>query len=116
MCLAAYASETNKAKKMNSLRKIDVGAHLKLTLKVMERAFSFRKKKISTSTRIQIVSSISPILSQNSEIWGVYVKHDFKAWDNTPIEKTHLKFCKRYLEIGNKASNVASRSELGRFP
>ena len=45
MCLAAYASETNKAKKMNSLRKIDVGAHVKLTLKVMERAFSFRKKK-----------------------------------------------------------------------
>ena len=59
---------------------------------------------------------ISPILSYNSEIWGVYVKHDFKAWDNTPIEKTHLKFCKHYLETGNKASNVASRSELGRFP
>ena len=59
---------------------------------------------------------ISPISSYNSEIWGVYVKHDFKAWDNTPIEKTHLKFCKRYLEISNKASNVARRSELGRFP
>ena len=59
---------------------------------------------------------ISPILSYNSEIWGVYVKHDFKAWDNTPTEKTHLKFCKRYLEISNKASNVASRSELGRLP
>ena len=24
--------------------------------------------------------------------------------------------CKRYLEISNKASNVASRSKLGRFP
>jgi len=36
---------------------------------------------------------ISPVLSYNSEIRGVYVKHDFKAWDNTPIEKTHLKFC-----------------------
>ena len=45
----------------------------------------------------------------------VYVKHDFKAWDNTPIEKTHLKFCKRCLEISNKVSNVASRSELGRL-
>ena len=33
-----------------------------------------------------------------------------------PIEKTHLKFCKRYLEISNKASNVASRSELRRLP
>ena len=27
-----------------------------------------------------------------------------------------MKFCKRYLEISNKASNVASRSELGRLP
>ena len=27
-----------------------------------------------------------------------------------------MKFCKRYLEISNKALNVASRSELGRFP
>ena len=29
----------------------------------------------------------------NSEIWGVFVKHDFKAWDNIPIEK------KKPLEI-----------------
>ena len=45
----------------------------------------------------------------------MYVKQDFKAWDNFPIEKKHLKFCKCCLEISNKASNVASRSELGRF-
>ena len=32
------------------------------------------------------------------------------------LQKTHLKFCKRYLEISNKVLNVASRSELGRFP
>ena len=32
------------------------------------------------------------------------------------LQKTHLKFCKRYLEISNKALNVASRSKLGRFP
>ena len=53
-----------------------------------------------------------------SEIWGVYAKcdSDFKAWDNTPVKKTHLKFCKCYLEISNRASNVVSRSELGRFP
>ena len=59
---------------------------------------------------------ISPILSCNSEIWGVFVKHEFKAWDNTPTEKSHLKFCKRYLDMSNKASNFASRSELGRLP
>ena len=45
----------------------------------------------------------------------MYVKQDFKAWDNFPIEKKHLKFYKCCLEISNKASNVASRSELGRF-
>ena len=30
--------------------------------------------------------------------------------------KTHLPFCKRYLEVNNKASNVACRAELGRLP
>ena len=59
---------------------------------------------------------ISPILLYNSEIWGGYVKSDFKAWDGKQIERTHLQFCKRYLEVGNKASNVACRAELGRFP
>ena len=39
---------------------------------------------------------ISPILTYNSEIWGVYAK--------------------RYLEVNNKASNIACRTELGRFP
>ena len=31
-------------------------------------------------------------------------------------EKAHLQFCKRYLEASNKASNIACRAELGRFP
>ena len=28
----------------------------------------------------------------------------------------HLKFYKRYLEVNNKASNIACRAELGRLP
>ena len=59
---------------------------------------------------------ISSILTYNSEIWGVYVQPDFKSWDSSQIEKTHLQFCKRYLEVSNKASNMACRAELGRFP
>ena len=55
---------------------------------------------------------ISPILTYNSEVWGVYTKSDFKSWENSPIEKTHLQFCKRYLEVSNKASNIACRAEL----
>ena len=59
---------------------------------------------------------ISPILIYNSEVLDAFVKSDFKSWDNSEIEKTHLHFCKRYLEVHNKSSNVACRSELGRFP
>ena len=59
---------------------------------------------------------ISPILTYNSEVWGAFVKSDSKSWDNFRIEKTYLHFCKRYLQVHNKSSNVACRSELGRFP
>ena len=31
------------------------------------------------------------------------------------MEKIHLKFCKRYLEVNNKASDIACRAELGRL-
>jgi len=59
---------------------------------------------------------ISPILTYNSEVWGTYAKSDLKSWDSSQIEKTHLQFCKRYLEVSNKVSKVACRAELGRFP
>ena len=41
--------------------------------------------------------------------WGAFVKSDFKSWDSSAIEKTHLQFCKRYLQVHNKASNIACR-------
>ena len=59
---------------------------------------------------------ISPILTYNTEIWDVYAKPDFKTWDSSQIEKIHLQFCKRYLQVNNKAPNVACRAELGRLP
>ena len=59
---------------------------------------------------------IFPILSYNSEVWGKYTKQEFKKWHNSAIEKFHLKFCKRYLEVNNKASNLACWAELGRLP
>ena len=61
-------------------------------------------------------SIISPILLYNSEIWGAYLKNDFNKWDKSPTEKAHLRFCKLYLGVGKKASNMASRGELGKFP
>ena len=30
---------------------------------------------------------ISPILTYNSEVWGAFVKSDFKSWDDSGIEK-----------------------------
>ena len=45
-----------------------------------------------------------------------FVKSDFKSWEGSGIEKTHLHFCKRYLEVHNKSSNIACRAGLGRFP
>jgi hypothetical protein len=31
-------------------------------------------------------------------------------------KKTHLKFCKLYLGVSRRASNIACRGELGKFP
>ena len=59
---------------------------------------------------------IAPILNYNSEEWGAYVKHYLGSIDKTPFEKVHLKFCKYYLGVSSKATNLASRAELGRFP
>jgi hypothetical protein len=61
-------------------------------------------------------SIISPILLYNSEVWGAYLKNDFNKWDKLPTEKIHLRFCKIYLGVGKKATNIASRGELGKFP
>ena len=46
----------------------------------------------------------------------MYAKPDFQTWDGSQIEKTHLQFFNGYLEVNNKASNIACRAELGRFP
>ena len=61
-------------------------------------------------------SLIAPILTYSCEVWGVYQKHDFEKWDKTPTEKAHLRFCKYFLGVNKKASNIACRAELGRFP
>ena len=61
-------------------------------------------------------SMVSPILLYNSEVWGAYTNCDFNKWDNTSTEKVHLKFCKLYLGVNRRASNLASRAELGKFP
>jgi hypothetical protein len=73
--------------------------------------------KLSPKLAIKIFDSIiSPILLYNSEIWGAFINHDFRKWDQSPTEKIHLKFCKTYLGVNRKATNIACRGELGKFP
>ena len=91
--------------------------------KALHALFSLRRQtdfcKLKPSLVCKLFNTmISPILTYNSGILGVYTKPEFKAWDiySSQIEKTHLQFCKRYLEVSNKASNIACRAELGRFP
>ena len=81
----------------------------------LRRHTNLSKLKAALACKI-FDTMISPILTYNSEIWVVYAKPDFKTWDGPQIEKAHLQFCKRYLEVNNKASNIACRAELGRFP
>ena len=83
--------------------------------------FSLRRhtnlSKLKTSLACKIFDTmISPFLTYNTEIWGVYAKPDFKTSDSSQIEKIHLQFCKRYLEVNNKARNVACGAELGCWP
>ena len=89
--------------------------------KALHALFGLRKNtdisRLEPSLACKIFDTvITPILSYNCEIWGAYQKQDFKTWDSSPNEKTHSHFCKRYLEVSNKASNAACRGELGRFP
>ena len=92
--------------------------HLKET--ALHALFSLRwhtnLSKLTAALACKIFHTmISPILTHNSEIWGVYAKPDFKTWDGSQVEKAHLQLCRRYLEVNNKASNIACRAKLGRF-
>ena len=55
------------------------------------------------------------MLTYNSEIWGMYAKPDFKTWDSSQIENTHLQFCKHFSEVSNKASNFACKTGRGLY-
>ena len=94
-----------------------------LTAKGIQTLFSIKKKinfsNLKPKLAIKIFDSIiSPILLYNSEVWGGYTctNKDFHKWNQTPTEKAHLKFCKLYLGLHRKATNIACRGELGKFP
>ena len=59
---------------------------------------------------------ISPILTQNSEVWSTLLSQISIVGTTLQSKGAHLQFCKRYLEVHNKALSMASRSELGKYP
>ena len=66
--------------------------------KAMHAFSSIRKhstlNRLRPNTASQIFdTTIFPILSYNSEIWGMYSKHDLKTWDRSPIEKSPRYSC-----------------------
>ena len=90
-----------------------------LAEKVANLLYSFKKvllhnNKIKLPLHLFNVF-IKPILPSGSEIWGQDFI-DYKKWDKTAIEKTHLRFCKNILQCNRQACNAAVRGELGQYP
>ena len=89
-----------------------------LANKAIQVIFAIKKKvnffNLKPKLAIKIFDSmISPILQYNSEVWGAFTS---TKWNQTPIEKAHLKFCKLYPGVNRKTTNIACRGELGKFP
>ena len=100
--------------KLTSNAKFSI-AQQQLSEKAMDALYKIQRHldlhALTSKIAIKIFDSIiSPILLYGSEVWGAYAKNDFKKWDKTPIEKTHLKFCKLYLGVTKKP--VTSQAEV----
>lgn len=104
------SSTGNFSANQKQLKEKAVHAFFNLT-----RRIGFKKLKPKQANKLFDVL-ISPILTYGSEVWGAYLKQNFEKWDKSPIEKVHLIFCKYYLGVNRKATNIACRAELGRFP
>ena len=59
---------------------------------------------------------ILPIRTYNSEVWGTLLSQISIPGTILQSKGAHLQFCKRYLEVHNKALSMASSSELGKYP
>ena len=81
----------------------------------ISRKINFRRLKPVIACKL-FDTFIPSILTYSSEIWSLYSNPSFETWDKNDIEKVHLRFCRFYLGVNNKSSNIACRSELGRFP
>ena len=96
-------------------------AQINLCVKAIRASFKIRKYADLSKFPQHIVfkifdATIIPIITYGGEIWGISKPLNFKTWDQSPAEKVHLKFCKQYLGLNRKTSNLATRGESERFP
>ena len=88
---------------------------------------SFNKLNISPKLSLLLYETlIRSICMYASEVWGSFIKAKHQAFnvkcdkyelfDKHCFKKLELKFCKAILGVQKKASNVAVRGELGRYP
>ena len=72
-------------------------------------------------------SFVLPILLYCCEIWGgfgwkkhpderISLLNQLLLTDSTEYEKLNIKLCKQILRLPSRASNIACRAELGRYP
>lgn len=90
----------------NSNQQLLIGKALKAmnVLNYNIKAFDFTPK-----TQCQLFDAfVCSILNYASEVWGHTKSKD--------LERIHLKFCKKLLNVKISASNVIVYGELGRFP
>ena len=92
-----------------------------LSNKAKNALAALRKKLPIEKLSLTIVNKLFtsfclPICTLGAEVWGTSLKDDFDFWDKHNIEKTYLHFCKTFLGVNKKASNIGCRAEMGRFP
>ena len=73
------------------------------------RGISFKVGGLPFIPYFKIIdASLSPVLLYGAEIWG------YKSYK--PLEKVHIKACKKFLGVSIKTTNVAVLGECGRLP
>ncbi len=105
---------------------------LKVLYSIKSYTSNVNELPLNVSTHL-FDSLVRPILTYNCEIWNMDVYKPFynascrakknnsqvdelTFIDKRPADKIHNKFCKFILGVKKRSSNIASRSELGRFP
>ena len=70
---------------------------------------NINKYDIQVSVQLQLFDAfVGSILHYSSEVWGYGTFND--------IEKVHLNFCKRILNVKESTSTLGVYGELGRYP